>query len=78
MRVRPRGPKIWLTIWGAVEHRRLGGEAWRAAHRALEPHHLLDPIETAKGRFQLRDRVESAEPEGLISLLGTLRRRSCL
>ena len=42
-----------------------------AAPRALEPHHLLDPIETAERRFQLRDRVESAQPEGLKSLLGT-------
>ena len=72
-----RRADVRLARWAVVVPRGLrraqrpGGEARGAAHRALEPHHLLDPIETAERRFQLRDRVESAQPEGLISLLGT-------
>src|ERR1700688_3880957 len=71
MRVwRPRGPNTWLTICEAPSST-LGWsfEARRATHRAFKAHDLLDPIEAAKRGFELRDRIERAQPKRLIALL---------
>jgi hypothetical protein len=56
-------------VRSAIERGRLIGKTRRAIERAFQTNDLLDPIQIAKRRAKLSDRIEGAEAKRLISLL---------